>query len=431
MLSDSAVGLADYARLIRSNRNFRLLWSAQIISELGDWFYSVAIFSFLLQVVGTAQSVAFVFVLQVLPQAFAAPAAGVVNDRLSRKRVMIFADLMRAGIVLAMVLVRSREMIWLLYVLLFCETVMWAFFEPAHSAVVPNIAGDRDILVANTLSSATWSFNFAMGSAVGGFAAALWGRDVVFIIDSISFLLSAWLISRMRFNEPHAANRPAMTAGELFDFRPILEGIRYVARDIRLSVTIFVKAGLSLTGTNWVIIPIMGERLFPVHVAGFSGTQAATLGMSILLASRGVGALAGAFASSWFAGNSKPRLRFSIVVGFVLAGLGYLGLAGAPGIWLACLAIIVAHAGASMVWVASTTLLQHYTDDRFRGRVFSAEFAFSMATLAATSYAAGVLVDSGVSVRTVAFITGAVVLVPALAWFYALRLWSTRDPGNA
>src|SRR3954452_16569565 len=104
-MSPPSATLAGYRRLIRENRNFRLLWSAQIISELGDWFYSVAIFSFLLQVRGTAQSIAFAFVLQVLPQFFAAPMAGVINDRLRRKKVMIFADWMRAGIVMAMLLV--------------------------------------------------------------------------------------------------------------------------------------------------------------------------------------------------------------------------------------------------------------------------------------------------------------------------------------
>src|ERR1700681_4435932 len=90
--------LASYWHLIRDNRNFRLLWLAQIVSELGDWFYSVAIFSFLLELTGSAQMVAFAFMAQVLPQCFAAPTAGVINDRISRKKVMIFADWARAGI---------------------------------------------------------------------------------------------------------------------------------------------------------------------------------------------------------------------------------------------------------------------------------------------------------------------------------------------
>jgi MFS family permease len=94
--------LSHYWRLLRSNRNFRLLWFAQIVSELGDWSYSVAIFSFLLQLTGSAQLVTYAFLMQVLPQTLIAPAAGVINDRLSRKQVMIFADLARAAIVLSM-----------------------------------------------------------------------------------------------------------------------------------------------------------------------------------------------------------------------------------------------------------------------------------------------------------------------------------------
>lgn len=422
-MADAPVVIADYARLIRGNRNFRLLWTAQIVSELGDWFYSVAIFSFLLEVSGTAQSVAFAFLLQVLPQFFAAPSAGVINDRVRRKSVMIFADWMRAGIVLAMVLVRSREMVWLLYALLFCETIMWAFFEPARTAVVPNITGGRDVVVANALSSTTWSFNFAVGAALGGFVAAIFGRDTVFVINSLSFVLSATLIRAMRFEEPHAANHPPMRLRDAADFTPMLEGVRYVARDVRLAVTMFVKTGLSFMGTNWVIIPIMGERLFPVHVGSFNAQQASTMGMSILLASRGAGAVFGALMTTSLFGGSKARLRRGILVGFMLGAAGYMELAAAPNIWLACLGLIIAHAGGSLIWTASTTLLMDQTEDRFRGRVFSAEFAFSMATLAVVNYTGGFLVDHGLSVRALAFATGLLVLTPAIAWARAQRLW--------
>jgi MFS family permease len=426
-MSAGAVTLRDYRRLVRDNRNFRLLWSAQIVSELGDWFYSVAIFSFLLQTAGTAKSVAFAFVLQVLPQCFAAPLAGVINDRASRKRVMIFADWTRAAIVLSMLLVRSIDTVWLLYSLLFLETVMWAMFEPARSAVVPNIVDPKDVIVANALSSTTWSINFAIGGALGGILTAMIGRDHVFVINSLSFVLSAALISRMRFCEPHADHLPPMCARDLADFTPVSEGIRYVLRDVRLGVTMFVKAGLSIMGTNWVLIPIMGERLFPVYFGNFSSSQAATMGMSVMLGSRGVGAIIGGLGVSVVAGNSKGRLRRSILVGFLCGSLGYLVLSRAPNIWIACLGLIVAHAGGSALWVASTTMLQEQTDDRFRGRVFSAEFALSMATLAAVSYASGIVVDKGVDVRTVAIATAAGMLVPALAWAFALRLWKNAS----
>src|SRR4051794_28434925 len=148
--------LGPYVRLVRDNPNFRRLWVAQIVSELGDWFYALAVYSLILELTGSAKLVGLAVVLQVLPQTLASPTAGVVNDRVSRRRVMIAADLLRVVVVLGMLLVRSREMIWLVYPLLFVETLGWAFFEPAHTAAIPSITGPEDVILANTLSAATW-----------------------------------------------------------------------------------------------------------------------------------------------------------------------------------------------------------------------------------------------------------------------------------
>src|SRR5580704_10868643 len=153
----ASISLASYVRLLRANRNFRRLWLAQIVSEIGDWFYTLSIYTLLLQLTGRPGSVALALILQVLPQAFVGPTAGVVNDRLPRKHVMIAADLVRCGVVLAMLLVRSRSMVWLVYPLLVAETSMTAFFEPARSSVIPNIAAESEVLVANTLTATTWS----------------------------------------------------------------------------------------------------------------------------------------------------------------------------------------------------------------------------------------------------------------------------------
>jgi MFS family permease len=120
-------------------------------------------------------------------------------------------------IVLGMMLVRSAEMVWLVYPLLFLETVMWGFFEPARSAVIPNVVGEDQLLTANTVSSLTWSVNFAVGSGIGGFVAVLFGRDTVFVLNALSFLCSALLLGRMKLHEPHAASRaaPARAGGLL------------------------------------------------------------------------------------------------------------------------------------------------------------------------------------------------------------------------
>ena len=414
------VSLRAYLGLVRGNRNFRLLWIAQIISEQGDWLYAVAVYSLLLEFTGSARYVAFAFVLQVLPQFFVAPAAGVINDRISRKRVMIFADWSRAAIVLCMVLVRTPQLVWLLYLLLCLETVLWALFEPGRSAVIPNIVGESELTVANTLSSTTWSFNFAMGFAVGGALAAYFGRDAVFVLNSLSFVLSALLIGRMKLVEPHAENVPRLTAKDLADFSPIREGIRYVWKDRRLRTTIFVKAGLGLMGANWVLLPIFGERIFPIRRAGFSRQQAGMLGMSLLMACRGIGAIIGPVASGYWAAGREKRMRLGILLGFLASGAGYLMLGAASGLPMACAGIILAHAGGSTLWVFSSTLLQLRTEDRFRGRVFAAEWALSVVTMSLSSYSAGALIDRSVAAATVASLAGCVVLVPAALWAVAL-----------
>src|SRR3979490_579104 len=118
-----SISFGSYVRLLRGNRNFRRLWGAQIVSEIGDWFYTLSIYSLLLQLTGRASAVALALQLLVLPQTFIGPTAGVVNDRVRRKYVLITAALVRSVIVLAMLLVRTPSMAWLVYPLLVAETV--------------------------------------------------------------------------------------------------------------------------------------------------------------------------------------------------------------------------------------------------------------------------------------------------------------------
>jgi len=415
--------LAAYGRLIRDNRNFRRLWLAQIVSETGDWFYMLALYSLLLQLTGKAQSVGLALVLQVLPTVLVGPTAGVVNDRVRRQHVMIVADLARMVIVLGMMLVRSADLVWLVYPLLFLETVMWGFFEPARSAMLPNVVGEQQLLTANTVSSLTWSVNFAVGSGLGGFVAVLFGRDVVFVLNALSFLCSAVLLGRMKVHEPHAADTARFRLHELVDFSPVVEGVRYLRRDARLLATVLLKGGIGIMGANWVIFPIMGERVFPVGSVRLGATRAAVLGMSLLMSARGVGALTGPLLATRWAAGSGSRMRSGILVAFVAGGAGYMLLSVAPVLVLACAAVAVAHGGGSTVWVFSTTLLQCYSDDKFRGRVFAADLSFCMLLIAASGYAASVAIDWGIGVRSAAFFTGLAMLGPAVAWFWAMRLW--------
>lgn len=414
--------LRTYLRLLRENRNYRLLWLAQVVSQIGDWFYALAVYNLLLELTGNkAQSVGLAVVLQVLPHTFVAPATGALNDRLSRRKVMIGADILRFLIVLGMLFVRTPEMVWLVYPLLCLETIGAAFFEPARSAVIPNIVEAKDVLPANAWASITWSFCLAAGSSLGGLVAVLLGRDAVFGVNALSFLGSAWFIQRMRFDEPHTTALGPLRARDLVDFSPVIEGARYIAADRRLLATVFVKCGIGFIGANNVLLPILGGREFPVRIGGLDPARAATLGMSLLMGARGIGALVGPLTANKLVGDRQGGLRTGILIGFLLGAAGYIFLGLSQSLVLAILAVVVAHGGSSTNWVFSTTLLQLYTTDRFRGRVFAAEYGLCMLTISVSSYLAGFAMDWGATPRTVAMGIGAGMIFPVLGWAWALR----------
>jgi MFS family permease len=421
------ISIASYLRLVRSNRNFRRLWLAQIVSEIGDWFYTLSIYTLLLQFTGHAGSVALALVLQVIPQTLAGPTAGVVNDRLKRKHVMIAADLVRFAVVLAMLLVRSRSMVWLVYPLLLAETTMAAFFEPARSSVIPNITDSAEVLVANTVSSATWSVNLLIGASVGGVVAAFFGRDVVFILNALSFLISAFLIAGMHFPEPHADAAGPLRLRHLVDYSPVLEGIRYIRNHRTLLPAVFAKAGELMVGPSWVIFTVMGAGEFAFHSRRIDAAGGAMLGMSVLLGGRGIGALVGPVVGARWAGHSDRRLSLGILLGYVTVAIGYVVLGVSGNVWMAAGCAMLAHAGGSTVWVFSTTLLQLHSEDRFRGRVFAADLGLGSLSFAITAYLCGRLLDAGISARLVAAGTGVLMLVPAAILAFALRVGRTAE----
>ena len=212
-----------------------------------------------------------------------------------------------------------------------------------------------------------------------------------------------------------------LRAGDLVDFSPVIEGVRYIRADRRLFATVFVKGAIGLLGANNVVLPILGQRVFPFHWAGLDPARQATLGMSLLMGARGAGALIGPLVGNSLARDRQSRLRSGILVGFVLASIGYLLLGVAGGVVMAVAAVVLAHCGSSTNWVFSTTLLQVYTEDRFRGRVFAADYGLCMLGISASSYAAGVAIDLGVAPKMFAMAMGAVMVVPAVTWAWALR----------
>src|SRR6185312_14531083 len=187
-----------YMELLRSNRAFRFLWFGQVVSQMGDWFDTIAVYTIALRLTGSSRSVALIMVARFLPSVVMGPLSGVIADRFSRRSIMIASDLMRAIVVLGFLFVRRPDQMWLVYVLTVFQLAFSAFFEPAKTAAIPSIVSDRELVPANAIASVTWSAMLTLGAAIGGFVAGWFGTDVAFILDSLTFVASAILISAVR-----------------------------------------------------------------------------------------------------------------------------------------------------------------------------------------------------------------------------------------
>jgi MFS family permease len=410
-----------YLALLRSNRNFRLLFVGQTISQFGDWFNTVAVFALLLDLTGSATAVAWMMIVQFLPVAIVGPVAGVVVDRVDRRRLMIGADLVRGFLILGLLLVRERDQVWIAYVVMSLSVGASAFFEPARTATIPNVTSTAELMPANALSSAMWSTMLAVGASLGGLVTAVAGRDISFVVNAASFFASAFFINRTRYDSTPAPSPRVAGVLALTGIPDLVEGFRYMRARTHVAALMFVKAGWGLAGGVLLLLTIFGQRVFPV-----GGSTAA--GIGVLYGARGIGAALGPIALRWIVGQQPKALRRTIWPAYFIVGVFYVGLAWAPTLPLAALAVLFAHFGGAILWVFSTVLLQMEVPDRFRGRIFSVELALVTLASSASSYWTGYELDrGGWSPRLMAFALGMMFCVPGTLWLFIESRWKEGD----
>lgn len=408
-----------FTALLLHNPQFRRLWIAQVVSQLGDWFNAVAVYALLLDLTGSATLVAVMMVVQLLPIALVSPMAGAVADHLSRRSLMIAADLARAVLFGALVLVRSADDIWLAFVLVGLGVVATAFFEPARTALLPDVVPREHLITANALSAATWAVMLAIGASVGGAVTVLVGRDAAFVCNGLSFVGSALALRGLRVHESHRAPGSRSTSQVR-----VRDGLRYLGAHRPTIALLGIKGVWAVAGGMMLLLTVFGQRVF----AATPGETAAR-GIGVLFAARGVGAVGGAMLARAVQHFDARRLRNLVPWAYASAALGYLALAQAPTLALGAAAVVCAHMFGTILWVISTVLLQLEVDSSVRGRIFALELALHTLISASAILLTGVGLDRlHIPPRALATGLGAFFLVPAALWAVALVAASRRQP---
>src|SRR6476659_10428670 len=369
-----------YIDLLRRNRSFRQLWLGQVVSQMGDWFDTIALYTIILRLTGSGRNVGLLLVARFIPSFFFGPISGVIADRFSWQRIMIVSDILRAVVVLGFLFVRRADQLWIIYVLTVAQLALSTFFEPAKTAVIPSIVSDRELVSANAISSVTWSVMLTLGAAIGGVVTGLFGTNVSFILDALSFLLSAALITSVRIPKRPPREKQKLTVNRALGITETIEGVRYVKKRPRVLALLLVKPAWGMGGGILTLLAVFGEKIFPV------GRDAAT-GIGVLFAARGIGTAVGPIVARRISGEGKKSMQISIGVAFLIGGVFYMAFGWATSFVVALIVLGLAHTGGSVLWVFSTVLLQRGVEDNFRGRVFAAELALLTLTMAISNYA--------------------------------------------
>lgn len=352
---------------------------AQLISFGGDWFLIVALQGLILDVSGSNALAGLMFSLLILPTAFVGPFAGVLADRLDRRKIMIVTDVGRAGLALCMLFARDIRTLWIAFVAQTLMTLLGSFFQPASASALPNLVRNvEDLPIATAVHSSAWGTMLMIGAALGGLVTSLGGRDAAFVIDGASFMLSAWLLLRTR-----GAFQAARTPRERSVKDELREGLRVTRGDLRIRRLLVGKGVFALTAGSVALVAVMSEKEF--------GGGAALTG--VLLAARGLGAAPGPFIFQHIFGVDDFGLRRGVTAAYALFSLGYLLFALSPSPVWGFLAVAVAHLGGGAHWVLASLGYQRYSHDSSRGRVMSLDHTLTSLTFGVSLLGAGLLAE--------------------------------------
>ena len=447
-----------YRGLLAGNADFRRLWAGQVVSEVGDWLNNIAVLALAIQLAGAGSvglAVATYAIARHLPLFLFGPVAGVVVDRVGRRRVMIAADVARAGLALGFMLANRAGSLALIYVVGASLFSVSAFFNAAKRASIPNLVGStEELLAANSLSASTTAATIAVGSALGGVVATALGRDTVFVLNALTFLASAEMIRRIRAatggraaGEPMGTGggegeggalvkrRPASPSPSLPLFLSVLrraaadfrEGLRYVRRD-RVLVAVFVVAG------GWGLGNGAARALYSLFGAALGGQAAARwgasvravaerptdFGISVLFVAMGLGGVLGAPLARRFNRGAVEGLGARMGRSLTLDGCGLLLFSLTPNLFGAAALLVAREMNFAIWWTAQQTLLMRRTEDAFAGRVFASYETLTTLTMVGSMLVSGAAADR-LGMRAVAAGGGAVIMISGLLWFVLRR----------
>jgi MFS family permease len=414
--------MTSLAGLLRHNPNYRWTWMAQAVSETGDYFNNIAVFALVMQQGGTGMVVSGVMLARAIPAVAAGPVAGVLLDRLDRRRIMIASDLVRAVLALAFVLTIHQPRPWLLYLLSGALMFASPFFTSGRAAILPTIAGPEELHAANSLTQTTQWATLTAGTLLAGYSAARLGYAAAFVINAFSFLFSACAMWRVRV--PGGFRAPVAKAGS----RPAGAGWREYCEGLRYLWSVPLMVGIAMVSVGWamgggaaqILFALFGEQVFHRGASGI-GTIWGFAGIGLLL-----GGALGHVVGRWTGFTGYKR---TVTACYLLHGATYMLFSQAESYAAALLLMLLSRVGMAATTVLNNEQMLRHTPNRFRGRVFATMESLRWSAMIVSMAAAGIA-SQYAGPRTIGLVAGAFGLATALGWAALDAARRLPEPGS-
>jgi MFS family permease len=360
--------------MLRRASSFRLLFTATLGSGVGTWMATIALTADVTARTHSPWWVSVLFLVTFFPAVVVGFAAGPLVDRLSRKRLIVTADLVRLAVFVALPFVGSATAI---IVLAAIAGVANSFFRPAVLAGVPNLVAQDELAHGTSLLQATDWMATTVGPILGGVIVSTSGPHLVYWVNAATFLFSALLL--VRIPAKLLQSEQAITRGH---WRDLADGLSAFRRSAAM-FTVLVAFGFAMLATGLINVSeiFLAERA--LHRGAF--------GYGLLWTATGLGLVVGSLASAALLERREVASVYPLA--FVPWAAGIFGAAVATNIWLAAGAMVVAGFGNGLAFPMTVLIIQRYTVDRLRGRAFTLVISAHNALLGIAMVAAGALTD--------------------------------------
>lgn len=370
-------------RLIKT-RDFGLLWWGQTTSQVGEGLNKVALLWFVYELTGSAMKMTMVGLLQTIPPLVFGPLIGVYLDRLPKKAVMVWVDILRALLTFLIPALYALDLLSIegLYGLIFLTSVVSTIFGPALVSSVPLLVRSSELMSANALIQGTNNIGMLLGPAISGLMIALINAENVLFVNSATFLISAFCLMPIRFAVTHV--RAAENSSSMWEELKV--GFRFVFGQQSMVFTLVVISSLYNLGVSAFVF------ILPVYAKEFLRVGPVQLGW--LWSALGIGMLA---ASTWLAwkkhSDMQGRLRI-VVSGMTIGGLAVCSLSLLETPLIAAGVVIIVGGSTAVLNPIVWALLQEVTPEHLIGRVLTTFSVGSMASAMAGMTGFGWMADS-------------------------------------